>query len=227
MLTWNATFVPTEKNARKISTWNQHFGHDPSWCNYEKSKGWVFHMVNCAVDCYSQWFAGLSCPWWDAPENPGPDTRPIRREVPMIRQHAVAREKMLRYNLIVAAERLRDPAYVAALDRLLGVPGSGDRVRHPWCELESHYANTRVPLVVDNETRANLTRRNAIDIGLYREMTGCLGRGGGYRFPAFEDQRFEANETLRVDHNEFVRRAAKHPKKVSRNWMQRFENKTR
>eukprot|EP01083_Nonionella_stella_P310290 1101893_1 len=29
-LVTNASFVPTEENARKIESWNQHFGHDPS-----------------------------------------------------------------------------------------------------------------------------------------------------------------------------------------------------
>lgn len=126
----------------------------------------------------------------------------------MNQQYAVARNKMLRYNLLVATERLGDPAYVAALDRLLGVSGSGDRARHPWCEMESHLANARVPLVIDNATRQDLTQRNAIDVDLYREMTECLDRGGGYRFPAFDGRRFEANETLRKNHTEFVRQAA-------------------
>ena len=47
----------------------------------------------------------------------------------MLRQHAVARAKMLRYNLVVITELLDDPAYAAALERLLGVPGAGARGR--------------------------------------------------------------------------------------------------
>ena len=60
----NASFIPTEENANKLSTWNQHYGHQQSSCRYRKNyrpsdegQGyWEFMMVQCAVNCYSQWF---------------------------------------------------------------------------------------------------------------------------------------------------------------------------
>jgi len=113
----------------------------------------------------------------------------------MIKQYGVAREKIMRYNLVVITEMLGVPEYAAAVDRFFGVPGVADRGRGPWCEPESHRANQKVPLVIRNETLNNLTRLNEIDIGLYHEMSDCLDEGG-YDFPAWDPSRFETNGTF-------------------------------
>eukprot|EP00579_Thalassiosira_antarctica_P005177 CAMPEP_0201889630 /NCGR_PEP_ID=MMETSP0902-20130614/30453_1 /ASSEMBLY_ACC=CAM_ASM_000551 /TAXON_ID=420261 /ORGANISM="Thalassiosira antarctica, Strain CCMP982" /LENGTH=144 /DNA_ID=CAMNT_0048420267 /DNA_START=884 /DNA_END=1314 /DNA_ORIENTATION=+ len=143
----------------------------------------------------------------------------------MTHQYEVAKTKLQRYNFIVITEMLRDPAYVDAVERLFGVPGVGERVVSPWCEVESHYANERVPLVIQNETLTNLTHLNKIDIGLYHEMKDCLDKGeGGYDFPAWDPNRFETNETIRVNYTTFARRPTRGYKKPQREWLKKFRN---
>ncbi|KAL7529185.1 hypothetical protein ACHAWF_002871 [Thalassiosira exigua] len=175
----DATFVPTPENARELESWNQNFGHVPTACTKFVDGAPAFvRMAQCATNCHVQWFGGLSCPWWDPPLRPGPDARPIRREVPIEVQYRAARDKLFEYNFIVIMEKLKDPTYVAAVEEFFGVPGIARRGRHAWCELESHYANEWMPLAIQNETMRELTRRNAADVALYRELGGCLDRRG-------------------------------------------------
>lgn len=138
----------------------------------------------------------------------------------MIEQYEVARDKLLRYNFIVITEMLRHPDYVSAVERFFGVPGVDDRSHHPWCEVESHYSNQRVPLVVHNETLKNLTRLNAIDIGLYNEVAGCL-KSGEYDFPVFDPDRFKVNVTIQADYTGFERKS--NPSRPSRDWLRKFD----
>lgn len=159
-------------------------------------------MQQCAVNCYSQWFAGLSCPWWDAPEHPELEERPMRREVPMMDQYRVAKTKLLRYNFVAIIEKLSRPGYAEAVQRFFGVPGINSRSAHPWCEDESHIANKGIPLKIQPDTMDNLTALNRLDTRLYHEMKGCLD-GGEYDFPAWDPNRFERNETNQVNHTNF------------------------
>lgn len=194
---YNESFVPSEENALKLETWNKEYGHHPAYC-YNAPE---FRMSQCAVNCYSQWFAG-SCPEWDTPEHPGgPDRMPVLKEMPMVEQYNIARAKMLKYNLIVVTEMLKHPNYVAAIERYFGVPGVNDRTAHPWCEDESHYYNSQIPLVIHNETVNKLTALNKIDIGLYHEFSDCLKYEGVNNIPAWDDNRFQANESIRIHHS--------------------------
>jgi len=70
----NKSYVPTSENANQLEAWNQEHGFGPSACKNrnKRTKKPIFRMGLCAVNCYSQWFSGMSCPWWDPPENPGP-----------------------------------------------------------------------------------------------------------------------------------------------------------
>eukprot|EP01083_Nonionella_stella_P121232 364185_1 len=158
-------------------------------------------MALCAVNCYSQWFAGLSCPWWVSPEHPELGERPIRRERPMIDQYRVAKRKLLRYNFIVITEKLSQPGYAEAAERFFGVPGIDSRARHPWCEVDSHHSNEKIPLEINPVTMKNLTALNSIDIHLYNEIKGCLDDGGEYDFPKWDPTRFESNETIRMNYH--------------------------
>ena len=54
-------FIPTEDNARKIDTWTESGGHEDISCP-QKGGGIEFRLGICSVNCYSQWFSGLSCP---------------------------------------------------------------------------------------------------------------------------------------------------------------------
>mmetsp|Transcript_13910 Transcript_13910/g.30325 ORF Transcript_13910/g.30325 Transcript_13910/m.30325 type:complete len:746 (+) Transcript_13910:15-2252(+) len=216
----NDTFVPNEENSQKLETWNQNYGRQPSSCKFQDGEPF-FSMVHCAVNCYSQWFSGLSCPWWDPPENPELGERPIRRETPMTQQYEVAKAKLLRYNFIVISEMLQRPTYAAAVERFFGVPGVTERRNHPWCEVESHYSNERIPLVIQNETLNKLTILNKIDIGLYHEIKDCLDEED-YDFPAWDPNRFAKNETMQLNYtiweqiHSFTRAAPR------RNWLKRF-----
>ena len=86
-------------------------------------------------------------------------------------------------------EKLRDPAYVRAVESFFNVTGVAKR-RGAFCEPESHKANELFPLVIKNETRENLVALNQLDNELYAKMSGC---GDTYDFPEWDEDRFSAN----------------------------------
>lgn len=181
------SYNASEANANKLETWNGTAGHHgtASPC-VNKSTGLAFRLVTCAVNCYTQWYSSLSCPAWD---------------IPIETQAKKAKEVLLRFNLIVVLEKLRDPAYVAAVEKFTGVPGL-TYARSAWCERESHEANTKHPLVVKNETLHHLTELNQVDMELYNNITNCLS-DGLYDFPTWDEDRFVKNETFHVPYQDF------------------------
>ena len=52
---------------------------------------------------------------------------------------------------VVSLEKLGDPAYASAVERLFGVPGVTE-TRSAFCERPSHKANRLVPLQIENAT---------------------------------------------------------------------------
>lgn len=105
----------------------------------------------------------------------------------------MAKARVLRFNMIVVIEKLRDPNYVQAVERFFGVPGLTEK-GIPYCERESKLANSKYPMVVRNETRESLTRLNEIDIQLYHELSDCLNEEGSYNnFPEWDGNRFALN----------------------------------
>ena len=234
----NMSYVPTEAIAQKLETWNTEYGHEYSShdCEYQKDGTPIFRLSTCAVNCYSQWFSGLSCPnAVDGRRRESPKNSNARRGrsndstgrrkvggVPMAKQYEVARAKLYRYNFIVINEMLKHPEYVKAIDRFFGVPGVGNRDVHPWCEVETAYTNKRVPLVVKNDTIDRLARLNEIDIGLYREMTDCPDEGT-HDFLSFDATRFESIATLQLDHEAWERKnPGRGYMKPGRAWRSRF-----
>ncbi len=153
----NQSFIPSESNANKLETWQYSGGHSKQVCR-KKKKETQFFLGLCAVNCYTQWFSGLSCPEW---------------KIPFIQQYKVARKRVFRYNLIIVMEKLSDPEYVDAIEKFFGVKGVTMR-KMPYCEKESHEANRKFPLVVSDEVREKLTTLNRLDIDLYHELTNCL-----------------------------------------------------
>ena len=166
----NHSFVPTEDNAAQLETWNQTMGHEPK----EKcsSREQVFRLGDCAVNCYTQWFGGLNCARW---------------QVPFGLQYKMAMSKLLKYNLIIVIEKLRDPVYVKAIEDFFGVEGILKR-GSPYCERNAHRANKNIPLVVHNETRAKLGGLNSLDLKLYHEISDCPA---GEHIPKWDPSRFE------------------------------------
>ena len=174
----------------KIETWNSTGGHMPIECQYKRNIGLYFKLGECAVNCYTQWIAGLSCPEFN---------------VSTIEQYQVAKTKLLRYNLIVSLEKLSDPVYANAVEQIFGVPGIRDK-RAAFCERTSHKANNMVPLTIRNETIERLTDLNEVDIGLYKELTDCLDdvtdEQRNYTFPKWDAARFDTNASIQVHYND-------------------------
>lgn len=166
-------FIPTEENANKLETWAETGGHQPYECSARQGVQ-RFWLGNCAVNCYTQWFSGLSCPKWN---------------ITIDQQYAVAKRRVLRYNLIVVVEKLRDPAYVQAIEQMFGVAGITAR-SVPYCERPSHKANSNNPLVIQNSTLQRLAKLNSLDIGFYNELGSCLD-DSTYNFPKWNPDRFE------------------------------------
>jgi hypothetical protein len=174
-------FVPTEENANKLEMWNETGGHEPKTSCHNRNQ--KFRLGDCAVNCYTQWFGGLNC---------------VRWQVPIEEQYKVAMSKLLKYNLVVVIEKLRDPDYVHAIESFFGVTGILKRGT-PFCERISHKANTETPLIIRNETRARLTELNRVDLKLYHAITDCLDDNaddGGRRYehiPKWDGDRFMIN----------------------------------
>jgi hypothetical protein len=75
-----------------------------------------------------------------------------------------------RYNFVVVLVWLNDPGYVAAVERMFGVPGVARRDYRPWCEAESYAANKMIALVIRNETMVKLTASNRFGSFLCEEI---------------------------------------------------------
>ncbi|KAL9181964.1 hypothetical protein ACHAXT_012307 [Thalassiosira profunda] len=197
-------FTPTEENANKLETWMETGGHVPYECRMrgKKSEGGkhpIFFLGSCAVNCFTQWFSGLSCPTW---------------EIPAEEQYAVAMEKVLQYNFIFVIEKLRDPAYVQAVEKFFGVPGIAEKGQ-PYCEKQSHRANAKFPLIVRDDTRAKLTTLNKVDIQLYHELTDCLEDVDLRGFPTWDPDRFDLH-TYNASEAKIKMREAKAAKKAEK-----------
>lgn len=119
----------------KIDTWNATGGHVPSTCSHNR-----FKLGSCAVDCYIQWFSG-ACP---------------EHHTTISQQYQAAVVKLLRYNFIVVLEKMDDPEYVSAVEKLFGVPGFGDH-RSAYCERASHTANNMVQVALTTKSMAHGT----------------------------------------------------------------------
>ncbi|KAL7516328.1 hypothetical protein ACHAWX_001355 [Stephanocyclus meneghinianus] len=201
-LTENFTlYNASEDNANKLETWNGTAGHHGDTPCMKTSKGTIFRLVKCAVNCYTQWFSSLSCPLWN---------------IPVSTQAEKAREVLLRFNLIVVLEKLEDHSYVAAIESFTGVPGL-TATRSAWCELESHKANRKVPLMVKKETIQHLRDLNRVDIDLSNNVSKCLA-DGVYDFPRWDHNRFTKNQTYYVHHQDFskwkIEQTKKHWEKI-------------
>ena len=167
-------FIPTEENANKLETWVETGGHEPSTCKAKNGEQ-LFWLGDCAVNCYTQWFSGLSCPKWNISQD---------------EQYTVAKRRVLRFNLIVVVEKLKDPMYVQAIENMFGVPGVTKK-GVPFCERLSHKANADNPLLIQNKTRERLTKLNELDINFYNELGGCLNDQSAYNFPEWAPHRFD------------------------------------
>lgn len=178
-------FIPTEENAKKLETWNATGGHSPIHCDNPN----VFKLGECAVNCYTQWFSGLSCP---------------QHDIPVTEQYQIASAKLLRYNFIIILDMLGDPDYAKAVENFFGVPGVTAK-RGAACQRKSRQANKMVPLVIKNETMERLIDLNKVDIGLYKELTDCLDRDedNNYGFPKFKPARF-SNVSVKVPYDKYV-----------------------
>lgn len=186
-LIYNHTFVPSEENAKKIDTWIHTGGHDHMTCKYkEKNKPLLFFLGGCAINCFIQWFAGV-CP---------------REAMPWARQYEIAEKKLLQYNFIVVLEKLKDPTYVSAVEAFFGgVPGLTKK-KSSLCEPVADKSNKLYPLVIKNDTLANLRNLNKFDIMLYERLTGCL-KSGQYNFPKWNVDRFHYNYSIQISHEDF------------------------
>ncbi len=193
----NETFIPSEENAGTLEAWSNNYGRNndlPNLCARTSEQGLFFHMVTCGVNCYIQWIAGLSCPLLNPKSGVKENT-----VFPFTQQIHVAKERLLRYNFIVILEMLQNEEYTASVERFFGVPGVAQKRFSPWCEAESHYANSMYPLVVKPDMLNKLVIRNRLDINFYNEFKQCLNETD-FGFPAWRGNRFEMNKTIQLDY---------------------------
>ena len=144
----------------------------------------------------------------------------------MPEQYHAARKKLLRYNFIVITEYLKHSEYAAAIERLFDVPGVAETRFRPFCEVESHWVNDKIPLIIKPETAKNLTVLNQFDIRLYDEMKDCLSNDKDYDFPAWDATRFEMNETIQESYTEWEKKNKGSPDEPPKKFLARFKNIT-
>lgn len=177
-LTKNESFVPTEDNARPFRAWGETGGFEPSPCDAP------FSLVSCAVNCYLQTYSGAGCSsdgWFT--------------------EYNLALDRLLRYNMILVFEKFKDPGYVAAVERFFGVGGFNGKRLTMFCGPESREANERVPLTVKFEHVLRLTRLNAMDNRLYKDLVkSCWGdeKEVDYSFAKVDPSRFIAQRNRTV-----------------------------
>jgi hypothetical protein len=143
-----------QHNAKKIETWNKTGGHVEYTCSSDK-----FRLAECAVNCYTQWISGLSCPQYN-----------ISTEL----QYEVANARLRRYNFIIILEKLKDKNYARAIEKFFGVDGVTKK-RSAFCERASHRANLLHPANITKETRQELANLNELDLDLrlYNNLSDC------------------------------------------------------
>lgn len=163
----NSNFVPTPENSKTLEDFMEHesgkFSQRQCWRKPSKR-----HLWRCAKNCYLRWYGhNFNC--LKDPE----------------KSYKTTLRKLLGYNLIVIAERLRDPSYIQGLLHMFGDLNTTilSKTQKMYCFDESRYWNQKHPAVVNSATLANLTKLNALDTKLYRELTSCAN---GIVFPDFE-----------------------------------------
>lgn len=135
-------------------------------------------LWSCATNCYTRWVTGNFKRLAKTCSN-----KLRRKEVKRINQ---AREMLLKYNLIIITDNMRDPDYVARIESMFNVPGLINN-RHAVCTGKSKAANEMVPLVITNGTRRLLEDCNTPDSVLYKQLTTCPN---GFEFPQYNRSRF-------------------------------------
>ena len=192
----SSNFVPTSDNAMPFESWNFTGGFEKSSCDEP------FSFVSCAVNCYVQVFSGGGCTrddWYT--------------------EYNLAWDRLLRYNMILVYSKFGDTEYVRAVEDFFGGVGGFNEPSSMFCGEEAREANRKVPLRVSFEHVLRLTRLNAMDNRLYRDMvTSCFdemeeeqrgggggGGGGGaaaarghYSFPRVDTSRFVAQKNRTV-----------------------------
>ena len=220
----NESFIPSSENAQTLEEWSRNYGESnklPNLCVRTSEQGLFFHMVTCAINCYTQWIAGLSCPLLNPPEESEAKAHSI---IPFTQQYHVAKDKLLRYNFIVISEMLQNEEYAAGVERLFAVPGIAQKRYSPWCEAESHYTNKLYPLEIEPEILHKLTKRNKLDIRLYNDFKHCLNETD-FGFPAWRGNRFETNTTIQLDYSIWEQKYPPYwPISPKSTWLEKFQN---
>ena len=159
-------YLPSPNNSRTLEDFIEResgkFSQKECWRKPNKRTLW-----RCARNCYLRWYGrNFNCL-----KNPE-------------KSYETAMEKLLNYNLIVITERLADPSYVDGLMHMFGNVNTTilSTTQKMYCFDESRHWNAKYPASVNENTLANLTQLNALDIRLYNEITACQE---GIVFPDF------------------------------------------
>lgn len=134
-------------------------------------------LWSCATNCYTRWVTGnfskLPC---------------SNRSHEHIQRLHEAREALLKYNLIIVTDKLREDEYIRKIESFFGglsMKGTGGGA---FCARDSAAANRKVPLVVDDSTLQTIQECNAIDLLLYNNLTTCPN---GFEFPDYTPDYFQ------------------------------------
>jgi hypothetical protein len=119
-------------------------------------------MWRCAQECYSQWY-----------------TEAYGKSYPTVEErYQAARERLMKYDIIVVSEYLSNPDYVSGLAALFAdIDMFTLREKATiYCSEESYYWNNKMPMpTVNDTTMQKLKDWNVHDCRLYKELTDCGG----------------------------------------------------
>jgi hypothetical protein len=221
-LVYNTTFVPTLANAVNLISWiyedhkNHHqisshlsasiTGSNDTTANIiidaEKAcrRAKQRYLWECSYNCYIRWMnhPDGAC---DGPSSHQQNSYYFSQALRRFRQ----------YDVVVDVDRLLSKSlkdgntdshdgenitngYVRGLEQWFGLDGILKRNIPMFCFRPSRNANRRSPLIITNETRTELYRRNQADYDLIGALTEPCGGGGGIGRKASESTLSAYNE---------------------------------
>jgi hypothetical protein len=171
----SSVFVATKENSVHLKTWmdcdcneNSNNGSMNGTCdkhiNIGKA-GW-----NCASNCYIRWL--------NFPDGFCASQKQLLLQSKNSNFYRAARDKLYKFDVVLDVDKLfKVASYAEGVERLFGVQGLQGSHKMMYCGKQSQIANAKFPLVVENETLAELYRRNRPDHALYKEVTSCGKEG--------------------------------------------------
>ncbi|KAG7370362.1 sulfotransferase family protein [Nitzschia inconspicua] len=153
-LVGNASFTPSYENQFTLEVDMDRIYHPPAGYHPCREN----RMWRCVEECYTRWY--------------GEELNCISN---VTKNYQPALERLLRYDIIVISEKLKDPFYINGLNELFGNLDNRtlSSVLHATCSKEAQEWNRKVPPNISQTALNQLHEWNKYDLDLYTTLTTC------------------------------------------------------